>query len=213
MVNTHIGSHRGGGREAGLQRIAENVDAVLADSPAKVTLVLENSSGGGDNLGSRLEDLAALLERVADGSTDRLAFCLDTAHLWGAGYDISRAEGALGVLDRFHELIGLDRLVLVHLNDSRSELGSRSDRHEHLGAGRIGPEGLAAFLRDPRLAKRTAFMLETPGVDEGYDAVNMRRALLLFTGERTLPALPPKAFRLTRRSTRTGISSASSAKG
>jgi deoxyribonuclease-4 len=213
MVNTHIGSHRGGGREAGLQRIAEKVDAVLADSPAKVTLVLENSSGGGDNLGSRLEDLAAILERVADGSTDRLAFCLDTAHLWGAGYDISRAEGALGVLDRFHELIGLDRLALVHLNDSRSELGSRSDRHEHLGAGRIGPEGLAAFLRDPRLSKRTAFMLETPGVDDGYDAVNMRRALLLFTGERTLPALPPKAFRLTRRSTRTGIGSASSAKG
>ncbi len=204
LVNTHIGSHRGGGREAGLERIAENVNAVLAESPESVTLVLENSSGGGDNLGSRLEDLAAILGRVAAGSRDRLAFCLDTAHLWGAGYDISRADQALGVLDRFDQLIGLDRLALVHLNDSRSELGSRTDRHEHLGGGRIGPEGLAAFLRDPRLAARTAFLLETPGVDEGYDAVNIRRALLLFTGERTLPELPPKAFRLTRRSTRRG---------
>ena len=109
------------------------------------------------------------------------------------------------MLDRFDELIGLERLALVHLNDSRSERGSRSDRHEHIGAGRIGPAGLAAFLRDPRLAAGTAFMLETPGVDEGYDAVNMRRALLLFTGERALPELPPKAFRLTRRSTRTGM--------
>ena len=93
----------------------------------------------------------------------------------------------------------------MHLNDSRSELGSRNDRHEHLGAGKIGPEGLAAFLRDPRLARGTAFMMETPGVDEGYDAVNMRRARLLYGGATTLPELPPKAFRTSRRSTRTGI--------
>jgi deoxyribonuclease-4 len=205
LVNTHIGSHRGSGRDTGLRRIIDNVDAVLADSPGAVTLVLENSSGGGYGLGSHLEDLAAILAGVAAAGVHRLAFCLDTAHLWGAGYDVSTAAGAVEVLDRFEALIGLDRLALVHLNDSRSELGSRSDRHEHLGAGRIGPEGLAAFLRDPRLATRTAFMMETPGVDEGYDAVNMRRALLMFTGERALPELPPKAFRLTRRSTRVGI--------
>jgi deoxyribonuclease-4 len=107
------------------------------------------------------------------------------------------------VIDRFAELIGLDRLALVHLNDSRSLLGSRIDRHEHVGAGRIGPAGLQALLRDPRLAASgTAFMMETPGVDEGYDAVNVRRARLLYGGAEALPALPPKAFRLTRRSTR-----------
>jgi deoxyribonuclease IV len=205
LVNTHIGSHRGGGREAGLARIIGNVDAVLSDSPDGVMLVLENSSGGGDNLGSRLEDLAAIQAGVGPSVVNRLGFCLDTAHLWGAGYDISTADGAAAVLDRFEELIGLDRLALVHLNDSRSLLGSRTDRHEHLGAGRIGAEGLAAFLRDPRLkASGTAFMMETPGVDEGYDAVNMRRALQLFSGALALPELPPKAFRLTRRSTRTG---------
>jgi deoxyribonuclease-4 len=122
----------------------------------------------------------------------------------GAGYDISSADAARGVLDRFDGLIGLDRLALIHLNDSRSELGSRNDRHEHLGAGKIGPVGLAAFLRDPRLAG-TAFMMETPGVDEGYDAVNMRRAWLLYGGAATLPQLPPKAFRTSRRSTRSAI--------
>jgi deoxyribonuclease-4 len=204
-VNTHIGSHRGGGREAGIRRIVENVNAVLADSPAEVTLVLENSSGGGDNLGSRIEDLAAILEGVDPSSASRIAFCLDTAHLWGAGYDISSTEAAAGILDRFDGLIGLDRLALVHLNDSRSELGSRNDRHEHVGAGKIGPVGLSAFLRDPRLVEGTAFMMETPGVDEGYDAVNMRRAWLLYGGAATLPQLLPKAFRTSRRSTRTGI--------
>ena len=204
-VNTHIGSHRGGGREAGIRRVIENVRAVLAESPPGVMLVLENSSGGGDNIGSRIEDLAAILDGVDPSLSAGLAFCLDTAHLWGAGHDISTREGATDVLDRFDRLIGLDRLALLHLNDSRSELGSRNDRHEHLGAGKIGPEGLAVFLRDPRLAAETAFMMETPGVDEGYDAVNMRRARMLYDGAATLPELPPKAFRTSRRSTRTGI--------
>ena len=203
LVNTHIGSHRGGGHTAGIRRIVENVSAALAEAPGSVSLVLENSSGGGDNIGSRLEDLAAILDRIPAELGARLAFCLDTAHLWGAGYDIGSAEGASQVVDRFAELVGLDRLAMVHLNDSRSELGSRNDRHEHVGAGRIGPTGLGALIRDPRLAQVT-FMLETPGVDEGYDAVNMRRAWQLFNGAETLPQLPPKAFRLNRRSARTG---------
>lgn len=200
VVNTHIGSHRGVGRETGLRRIIENVRAVLAESPAGVRLVLENSSGGGDLLGSRLEELARMLEGIA-APADSFGFCLDTAHLWGAGYDISSAEGAGAVVDRFEELIGLDRLVLVHLNDSRSQLGSLADRHEHVGAGQIGPAGLGAFLRDPRLA-RTTFIMETPGAEEGWDAVNMRRARLLWSGATELPILPPKAFKTSRRSTR-----------
>jgi deoxyribonuclease-4 len=202
LVNTHIGSHRGVGAAVGLQRIVESVRAILAESPPSVRLVLENSSGGGDLLGSRIEELAAILSGVGAGEgADRLAFCLDTAHLWGAGYDISSADGAAAVIDRFEELIGLDRLPLVHLNDSRSLLGSRTDRHEHVGAGRIGPVGLGAVLRDPRLAGAT-FIMETPGADEGYDAVNLRRAFLLWNGADSLPELPPKAFRTNRRSTR-----------
>jgi hypothetical protein len=108
------------------------------------------------------------------------------------------------VLDRFDALIGFDRLALVHLNDSKSALASRSDRHEHLGAGKIGAEGLAAFLRDRRLPGRTTLVLETPGVEEGYDAVNMRRSWLLHAGVGVLPTLPARAFRLTRGATRTG---------
>ena len=200
LVNTHIGSHRGVGAEAGLRRIVEGVQAVLGSCPASVRLVLENSSGGGDLLGSRIEELALILERAGPGA-DRLAFCLDTAHLWGAGYDVSTAEGARAVIDRFEALIGLDRLPLIHLNDSRSALGSLADRHEHVGAGRIGPLGLGALLRDPRLARAT-FIMETPGTDEGWDAVNMRRAWSMWGGATELPILPPKAFRTNRRSTR-----------
>jgi deoxyribonuclease IV len=206
LVNTHIGSHRGVGAAAGLRRIAENVAATLEETPPGVRLVLENSAGGGDNLGSSVEQLAAILDAVAGAGApmDRLAFCLDTAHLWGAGYAIGEPEGVGAVLDRFEELIGIDRLALVHLNDSRSALGSRSDRHEHLGAGQIGPAGLSAFLRDPRVARGTALILETPGADEGYDAVNMRRSWLLQRGTLELPLLAPKAFRVTRRATRAG---------
>jgi deoxyribonuclease-4 len=200
IVNTHIGSHRGIGAATGLARIVENVRTILASSPRDVRLALENSSGGGDMLGSSVEQLAQILEGVGT-EHERLAFCVDTAHLWGAGYDISDAHGVTAVVDRFEELIGLDRLALVHLNDSRSELGSRMDRHEHLGAGRIGPVGLGTMLRDPRL-RETTFIMETPGADDGWDAVNVRRAWMLWGGATELPVLPPKAFHTNRRSTR-----------
>ncbi len=199
-VNTHIGSHRGEGHAAGIARVGASVDAVLAETPPGVILVLENSAGGGDTLGSSIEELAEIMDALSHGRA-RVAFCLDTAHLWGAGHDIGTAEGAAAVIDRFDELIGIDRLPLIHLNDSRSALGSRTDRHEHLGAGRIGPVGLGALLRDQRLA-RTTFIMETPGEEAGYDAVNLRRAWLLYGGATTLPELPPKAFKLPPRTAR-----------
>ncbi len=202
MVNTHIGSHRGEGPDVGLRQIASRVGTVLAEAPRGVRLVLENSAGGGDTLGSTLEELARILELVPAAAADSLAFCLDTAHLWGAGYDISSADGVREVLDRFDVLIGLDRLALVHLNDSKSALGSRHDRHEHVGAGRIGPAGLAAFLRDPRLPARTAFVMETPGMEQGFDAVNMRRSWLLHRGAESLPVVPARTFRASRAASR-----------
>lgn len=202
LVNTHIGSHRGSGHEAGMRRLCRNATLILAEAPSNVRLVLECSAGGRDTIGASIEELARILEGVRDEKR-QLAFCLDTAHLWGAGYDLSTSHGAMAVIDRFAQLIGLDRLPLIHLNDSRSTLGSRTDRHEHVGAGRIGAVGLGTLLRDPRLAAAgTAFVMETPGVDEGYDAVNVRRAHLLYRGTDQLPILPPKAFTLTRRSTR-----------
>ncbi len=204
LVNTHIGSHRGTGEETGLQRIAKNVSTALAETPPGVRLVLENSAGGGDNLGSSIDELARILDAVAasGANPNGLAFCLDTAHLWGAGYDLSTPEGARAVVDRFVELMGIGRLALIHFNDSRSARGSRSDRHEHIGAGAIGPHGLGALLRDPRLPPGVTAILETPGSEDGYDSVNMRRARQLYDGATRLPDLPPGAFRLNRRASR-----------
>ena len=163
---------------------------------APVTIVFENSAGGGFGLGVDLDELAAIagVVHAAGVPDDRIGFCLDTAHAWGAGYDLSDPVAIDALLDGFDERIGLDRLRLIHLNDSRSELGSRTDRHEHVGAGKIGEAGLAHVLRHPRLAHAT-YILETPGMDVGYDAINLARAIALARGERLVP-LPPGAFTL-----------------
>jgi deoxyribonuclease IV len=159
-------------------------------------IVLENSVGSGFGLGVTVDELASIAAalRAADVPDDRIGFCLDTAHAWGAGYELSDPTVTDELLDDFDRRIGLDRLRLIHFNDSRSELGSRSDRHEHVGAGRIGEAGLAHVLRHPRLVHAT-YILETPGMDEGYDAINLGRALALARGA-PLEPLPPGAFTL-----------------
>jgi deoxyribonuclease-4 len=198
LVNVHIGSHRGDGAEAGIARLAEGLRGVfeaLDGRGADVVVVLENGAGGGFGLGSSVEELAAIEAAVAAAGIERsrYAFCLDAAHLWGAGYAIRDRAGVDALLAEFDRAIGIDRLRLVHLNDSRSECGSRNDRHEHVGAGRIGAPGLARLLTHPSL-DHVAYILETPGMDEGYDAVNIRRAIDLAEG-RALEDLPPAAFR------------------
>ncbi len=195
-LNVHIGSHVGAGIEIGLARIGDAarraLDAVPVDphDPSPPLLVLENSAGGGGGVGATIEELAAVLDGItaAGGDPDRIAFCLDTAHLWGAGYDIRMPEGLDDVLVRFERLLGLDRLVLVHLNDSRAALGSRLDRHEHIAAGQIGVDGMATVLRDPRLV-RVPMVVETDP-EGGLDAADQERIRLLLAGERDLPPLP-----------------------
>ena len=199
FVNTHIGSHRGSGISIGSSRLAEGLDRALAemsDVPDAAAVLLENSSGAGFGLGTNLDELAGIAEAVdARGiPAHRVGFCLDTAHAWGAGVDVGDPDAIDAFLTRFDALIGLHRLLLIHLNDSRSELGSRSDRHEHLGAGRIGERGLGHLIRHPSLA-HVAWILETPGMDEGYDAVNVARAWDL-VADRPLAPLPPEAFRV-----------------
>ncbi|HEX5826301.1 MAG TPA: deoxyribonuclease IV [Candidatus Limnocylindrales bacterium] len=204
FVNVHIGSHRGEGVAYGVERLVDGIARVFdrLGDPGDVTLVLENSSGGGFGLGVTVEELARI-EAALHASrvpSDRVGWCLDTAHLWGAGYAIDRPEAVDEVLGAFDTEIGLDRLRMVHLNDSRSELGSRSDRHEHVGAGRIGAAGLARMLEHPGL-EHVAYYLETPGMEEGYDAINLHRAKALVTGE-PLAELPPGAFNLPPRKRR-----------
>jgi deoxyribonuclease-4 len=197
-VNVHIGSHRGTGVDAGMARLVDGIEAVIARAGprAATTLVLENSVGGGGGIGTSLDELAAIADRLATRGVDReaIAFCLDTAHAWGAGINVGDPGVIDAFLQGFDERIPLDRLVLVHLNDTRSAFGSRTDRHEHLAAGRIPPVGLAHILRHPRLTGAT-YILETPGMDVGYDKVNIDRARALWAGK-PLRRLPKDAFQL-----------------
>jgi deoxyribonuclease-4 len=211
LVNVHTGSHRDTSVEAGIERIADAVAAAIGraaeasgtgEAPPPPKLVLENAAGGGWTVGVDVPELAAIAEAVARRgiAEDRVGFSLDTAHAWGAGEPFDEPEGVDRWLEAFDVELGLERLALVHLNDSRSERGSHHDRHEHVGAGRIGPRGLGHLLRHPRLAD-VPFILETPGMDEGYDAMNLERARTLAAGL-PLDPLPPEAFELKGSRTR-----------
>ncbi len=157
----HIGSHTGSGEEAGLRRLIAGIDQALDGSPATAPrLLLENDVGGGGKLGARFENIAAVLDALPQHA-DRLGVCLDTAHLWGAGFDIGAPEGAAATLAQADAAFGLGRVRVVHLNDSRGGLASHRDHHARLGEGTIPLAGLAAFLRAPELAQ-TTIILETP---------------------------------------------------
>ena len=206
-VNVHIGSHRGAGVEFGTHRLADGLALALAevddglDAPA---IVLENSPGSGFGLGMDVTGLAGIADAAAARgiARERLGFCLDTAHAWAAGIDLSEPDAIDAFLADFDARIGLDRLAMIHLNDSKSERGSHLDRHEHLGAGRIGVSGLGHLLRHPSLA-RVAYYLETPGMDEGYDAINLTRAWDI-AARRPLADLPPEAMTMRGSRARTG---------
>ena len=215
FLNVHTGTHRGE-PDGSVQRVAAGVARGLAEARARTqalpevpelpVLVLENSAGGGGGIGTDVPELARILEAivnagVADG---QVAICLDTAHLWGAGHPINTVEGVDRLVDDFSREIGLERLAMFHLNDSKVALGSRQDRHEHLGAGAIGPAGLARFLTHPDL-RHVVYYLETPGMDVGYDAINAARAHDLAEG-RPLADLPPEAMLLAGSRARTGPS-------
>ena len=211
IVNVHTGSHRDTSVDAGVERIAAGVAEVLrrgresatGETPEPV-LALENAAGGGWALGTTIEELAAIAERAAAMGVPegRLGFCLDVAHAWGAGVAMDEPDSIDAWLGAFDRELGLARLVMVHLNDSRSERGSRTDRHEHVGAGRVGAGGLAHLLTHPRL-RSVPFVLETPGMDEGYDQINLDRCRALIAGV-ALDPLPPEAFQLSRRAAASG---------
>lgn len=158
--------------EAVLDRVAGSLDAVLGKVPDVDTLVLlETTAGQGANVGYRFEQLAGILDRVAE--PDRLGICLDTCHVFAAGYDIRTPEGCRATLDEFDAVLGLDRLRVVHLNDSVKPCGSRVDRHAHVGHGEIGDAGFAALLGDRRLRDRP-MVIETPKEGD-WDARNLAR--------------------------------------
>jgi deoxyribonuclease IV len=156
----HTGSHKGSGVDTGLARIAEAIGLILPETPPEVMLLLENDVGAGNSLGHSFEQIGWVLN-VLPQYEDRLGVCLDTAHLWGAGRDISHAASVEQLLQQFDDAIGLKRLKVIHLNDTEVALGSHRDIHARLGEGIIGEEGLRALLCDPRL-DHVAVLLETP---------------------------------------------------
>ncbi len=211
FVNVHIGSHRDTSVRAGTRRLADAVERILGevdDGPDAATLVLENSAGGGFGFGTSVAEIADIADAIAARGVPerRVAFCIDTAHAWGAGIDLGGAVAVDSFVSEVEARLGVRRIAMVHLNDSKVDLGSRSDRHEHLGAGQIGVGGLARILTHPDLA-HAAYYLETPGMEEGYDAINLRRAWDIAAG-RPLDDLPPEALMLPGSRARTGPSEA-----
>jgi deoxyribonuclease-4 len=180
----HTGSSKGAGVEAGLARVVEGIARILPETPPQVMLLLENDVGAGNSLGGRFEHLADVLAHLADFQ-DRLGICLDTAHLWGAGYDISSPASTLNVLRQCDETFGLAWLRVLHLNDTEKALGSHRDVHARLGEGIIGAEGLQTLLRDPRM-QHVSVIMETPietdedgKEDWALDAIQIAKAKAL----------------------------------
>ena len=168
----HPGAHMGAGEAEGLAKITAGLDAVFAGLPhGKTRVALETTAGQGSSLGHTFEQLAWIIAHSAH--PERLCVCVDTAHLFAAGYDISTEAGAAEVFGQFDRIVGLERLAAVHCNDSKTGLGSRVDRHEHLGKGKIGLAPFRFLMRDKRFAAIPK-VLETPkGKELAEDAVNL----------------------------------------
>ena len=175
----HPGAHLGKGEDWALKRIAEAIGValekcrgVLQYVPTNVRILLEITAGQGTNVGYKFEHLAEILEQV--NRPDRMGVCLDTCHLFAAGYDIRTQKGYQDVMKQFDDIVGLERIKAVHLNDSKKGLACRVDRHEHIGKGAIGLEGFRCLLNDPRF-EEIPMVLETPkGADMKEDVVNLQ---------------------------------------
>ena len=167
----HVGSHKGAGFDAVLPKVTARIQAALARAdPQHTRLLIENNAGTGGCIGARFEEIRALIDAVAD---TRLGACFDTCHAFASGYDLRTIEMAHGTLDEWARVIGLERLEVVHCNDSATGLGSMRDRHQNVGQGDIGEDGFRALLHDQRL-RRLPFILEVPGLQgNGPDAANM----------------------------------------
>ncbi|WP_314621091.1 deoxyribonuclease IV [uncultured Selenomonas sp.] len=162
LYNFHPGSHVQQGTEKGIELIAELLNEVL--SPSQKTLVLlETMAGKGTEIGRSFEELAAIIDRV--NCKEKLGVCLDTCHIWDAGYDI--VDDLDGVLDKFDRVIGLSHLHAIHLNDSLNVRAARKDRHARIGEGELGLQALTRVIRHPKL-RHLPFILETPNDDAGY---------------------------------------------
>ena len=173
----HVGSHLGSGLDAGLEHVVPALEQVLELSTDETWLLMENSAGAGGTIGRSIEELAILHERL--GRHPRLGVCLDSCHLFASGYDVTDPDALDGVVKQLDGLIGLDRLRVLHVNDSKTPLGSNRDRHDNIGDGLMGNK-LAVFLGHPKLQGLPA-LLEVPGADgHGPDLEQMKKLRALY---------------------------------
>lgn len=169
LLNLHPGSHMDRGEQAGIERIAESLNIVHQKTKGfAVRSVLETTAGQGSAIGHRFEHLRAIIDLV--DAKERMAVCVDTCHIFAAGYDIVSEEGYHRTFAEFDDIIGLDRLVAFHVNDSKRELGSHVDRHEHIGKGKMGDQAFRWLMNDPRFAS-VPKILETPKSEDLHEDI------------------------------------------
>jgi deoxyribonuclease-4 len=161
FIVTHLGSHLGKGKEIGLSNIINALNQVFNNITGSVKILLENTSGSGNSVGSDLEDLKRIIDGVEDKG--RIGLCLDTCHAFAAGYDLRSTKGVIETMGKIKKLIGLNKLNLIHLNDSKGKLGSKLDRHQHIGLGEIGIDGFQNLFS--YIKTKYPIILETP-IDE-----------------------------------------------
>jgi deoxyribonuclease-4 len=172
-VVTHLGSHLGKGVDIGLSNLIAAINFALDQSKNDVMLLLENTAGTKNSMGSTFEQIARIIDGIDDKR--RIGICLDTAHAFAAGYDIHTTDGVDDTLKKVESILGLERLKVIHLNDSKGELGCGRDRHEHIGLGYIGEEGFRALLRH-KATRTLPFILETPIDDSRGAEGDMKKA-------------------------------------
>lgn len=171
----HPGSHVGEGEEAGMKRISDNIKRMFDElKDNNVCLLLETTAGQGTNLGYTFEQIAHMIEMA--GGHDKLGVCMDTCHIFAAGYPLSDPKDYKKTMKSFDEIVGLDRLKIIHMNDSKKEFGSKKDRHEHIGKGEIGMEAFRNIVNDKKL-KKVPMILETPKGDELLEDIENLKVL------------------------------------
>ena len=173
---THLGSHRGYGKEAGVQRIVSAINTAFREVDVEVDngviLLLENTAGTKNSMGGTFEDIRHIMDRIEH--KERIGICFDTCHAFAAGYELRTEENLNATLQHFDDVIGLEHLKLVHLNDAKAGLNSRLDRHEHIGLGYIGADGFRGILNDARI-KELPMILETPVDNRRGDSENIQK--------------------------------------
>jgi len=175
---THMGSHKKKGEDLGIKKITEALNIILEKTKnTSVTILLENTAGSGSWLGYKFQHQKKIIDSIV--IKEHIGLCLDTCHAYVAGYDIATEEGLDNILDEIDNLVGLEKLKLIHLNDAKDRLASHRDRHEHIGKGKIGLEGFRRIINHPKL-RNLPFILETPKKEDTDDIINLETVRSLY---------------------------------